>query len=92
VILNKLLCHLRNKVARFKELNFYHILRSLNKDVDLEANSAVHLGLGELMVNLGPTRWAPPLKYVSHGDNPFCFNKHMFISSVGKVDSLKSIK
>lgn len=39
---------MRKNIYRFKELSFFHILKSLNKEVDLDANLAVHLKLGEL--------------------------------------------
>ena len=49
--MERLLKRIRDKVKRFRKIEFYHVLRELNMKADKAANNFINLECFELKVN-----------------------------------------
>ena len=58
--LEGLLNRIRYKAKRFKKIEYFHVLRDLNKRADEAANKFIDLGSYELMVNSNISLEIPP--------------------------------
>jgi ribonuclease HI len=57
--LKQLLSRIKRRLTNFRKVEFYHILRSNNKEADQAANQAVTLRKGELLLNKEVSSWVP---------------------------------
>jgi ribonuclease HI len=56
--LSRLMARIKNIVSSFQKINFFHVLRGNNKEVDAEANRAALLLAGTLVWN-DKENWDP---------------------------------